>query len=393
MARHIVTGIDIGTHHVKVVVAEEQQRSSALPTILASVAVESRGVRHGYIQNPEETVRSVRIALREAEKRIDRKITRAYVSVGGVGLTSFTATGAAIISRADSEITALDIEKSHEACEQAIPSALSLNHKILHSIPLSYKLDGKQALGKIEGMKTHRLEVKMLYIACLEAHVNEIISVIEGAGVEVIDVMAAPLASSFITLSKTQKIAGCVLANIGAETTSIAVFENNIPVSLEVFALGSTDITNDIALGLKVSLEEAEHIKIGTITSTAYPRKKLEEIIQARTGDIFDAIENHLKKLHRNGLLPAGIVLIGGGSYINGIEEMARTTLKLPARRGEMPLSRETREIEHDTTWAVAYGLCILGLNAEQGPSLSTSLVTARKFKNNLIAWIKQFLP
>ncbi len=393
MARHIVTGIDIGTHHVKVVVAEAQQRSSALPTILASVAVESRGVRHGYIQNPEETVRSVRIALREAEKRIDRKITKAYVSVGGVGLTSFTANGAAIISRADSEITALDIEKSHEACEQAIPSALSLNHKILHSIPLSYTLDGKQALGKIEGMKTHRLEVKMLYIACLEAHVNEIISVIEGAGVEVIDVMAAPLASSFITLSKTQKIAGCVLANIGAETTSIAVFENNIPVSLEVFALGSTDITNDIALGLKVSLEEAEHIKIGTITSTAYPRKKLEEIVQARIGDIFDAIENHLKKLHRNGLLPAGIVLIGGGSYINSIEEMARTALKLPARRGEMPVSKETREIEHDTTWAVAYGLCILGLNAEQGPSLTTSLVTARKFKNNLVAWIKQFLP
>jgi cell division protein FtsA len=102
--------------------------------------------------------------------------------------------------------------------------------------------------------------------------------------------VASPIAASLITLTKAQKIAGCVLANIGAETVSIAVFENNMPVSLEIFPIGSTDITNDIALGLKVPLEEAEQIKIGAITGSSYPRKKLEEIIFARLSDIFELI-------------------------------------------------------------------------------------------------------
>ena len=130
------------------------------------------------------------------------------------------------------------------------------------------------------------------------------IQAVESVGVEVEDVMASPLAASLVTLSKAQKIAGCVLANIGAETVSIAVFEDDIPLSLKVFPIGSRDITNDIALGLKISLEEAEQIKLGTITGTDYTQKQLDDIILSRLRDMFDLIEAHLKKIGKNGPQP-----------------------------------------------------------------------------------------
>src|ERR1035437_7743881 len=179
----------------------------------------------------------------------------------------------------------------------------------------------------------------MLFIPCIDHHLNDILESVEGAGIRVEDVMAAPVAASLVTLTKSQKIAGVVLCNIGAETVSIAVFENSVPVSLEVFPIGSTDITNDIALGLKVPLEEAEQIKIGAITGNSYPRKKLEEIIEARLSDIFELIEAHLKKIGRSGLLPAGIVITGGGAGLGTIEDMARVALRLPSRVGSISFS------------------------------------------------------
>jgi cell division protein FtsA len=281
MPRSIVTGIDIGTYNVKVVIAHGTERNEkGTPKILGVGMAESRGMRHGYIVNLQDVAESVRNAIAEAENRANVKVKKAFVSIGGIGLGSITSSSSTIISRADFEITALDVKKVMEQCEKDIPPASILNKKIIHSIPLQYKIDGKATLGKPEGMKGSKFEVKMLYVTSLEHHLNDIIQAVEEAGVSVEDVMAAPIAASLITLSKSQKMAGCVLANIGAETVSIAVFENNAPASLEVFPIGSTDITNDIALGLKVPLEEAEQIKIGAITGSSFPRRKLEEIVQ-----------------------------------------------------------------------------------------------------------------
>ncbi len=393
MSKRIITGIDIGTYQVKVVIAQTDTESdSSFPVVLGAGTSESRGVRHGYITNQSEVVRSIRTALAQAEKVAKVKVKKAYLSLGGIGLASVVSQGSVIISRADSEITHLDIEKAQEQAERDIPSQASLNKKIIHSIPLQYKIDGKVVLGKPEGMKAAKLEAKTLFITCLEHHLNDLIQAVEEAGVEVQDVMAAPIAASLVTLTKSQKIAGCILTNIGAETVSIAVFENNAPISLEVFPIGSTDITNDIALGLKVPLEEAEQIKVGAITGTTYPRKKLEEIIEARLSDIFELIEAHLKKIGRNGLLPAGIVITGGGSGLNTVDELAKAALKLPSRIGSITLGGSEESFQ-DASWAVAYGLCIFGTNADQGPSIGVGMLIAKRTKNNIIAWLKQFLP
>jgi cell division protein FtsA len=265
---------------------------------------------------------------------------------------------------------------------------------VIHSIPLQYKIDGRVVLGQPIGMKGNRLEVKKLFITCLDQHVGDLILACDEAGIEVQDVMASPVAASLVTLTKTHKIAGAILANIGAETVSIAVFENNTPTSLEVFDIGSTDITNDIALGLKVPLDEAEQIKLGAITGSSFPRRKLEEIVNARLSDIFELIETHLKKVGRNGLLPAGIVLIGGGSSVSNVEDIAKSSLKLPSRVGAIGgESPKDRQAIKDATWAVAYGTCVFGLSADDGPGISPGITEILRILKKIRAWFKQFLP
>lgn len=395
MARNITVGIDIGTYQVKVAVAEQIKGAHGNePKIIGAGISESRGLRHGYIINPTDVVKSIRQAVVQAEKTSGQKIRRAFLSIGGIGLSSITSLGTVIISRGDSEITDLDLSKALEASEKEIPATVILNRKIVHAVPVQYKLDGKVVLGQPLGMKGTKLEVKTLFITCLERHLNDLMQAIEEAGVEVIDVMASPLAAGIVTLTKTQKIAGCVLANIGAETVSIIVYENNLPVSLEVFPTGSTDITNDIALGLKVALDEAEHIKLGAVTTSIYPRKKLEEIIGARLQDIFELIEAHLKKINRDGLLPAGIVITGGGggngTGIGSIEELAKHALRLPSRVASVYLGEDGKSNIKDSSWSVAFGLCVFGLNADRDGMISGDFF--RGFFKNIIKKVRMFL-
>lgn len=395
MAKNIAVGIDIGTHQVKIVVAEHFQKKNnrGLPRIIGNGIAQSRGLRHGYIINGSDIRRSIGTAVHQAETASGIKIKKAYISIGGVGLEEMFTKSEVLVSRADSEITSFDISNALDVNEEKVREKI-INRKIIHTIPLKYRIDGREVLGRPYGMKGSKIEVETLFITCLEQHLGDLIVAIESVGVEVEDVMASPLAGSFVTLSKTQKIAGCVLANIGAETVSVVVFENNIPISLKVFPIGSTDITNDIALGLKISLEEAEQIKLGAITSVDYPRKKLEEIVIARLSDIFELIESHLKSIGKNRMLPAGIILTGGGSGIATIEDLARASLKLPSKiatlhGGEMPHGQGQGLIK-DASWAVAYGLCIWGLTTEEE---SLGVTFAKRTGGSVLSWLKQFLP
>ncbi len=393
MARNIAVGIDIGTYQVKVVISElVKENNKNVTKIIGTGITESKGLRHGYIINGSDVTQSIQAAVRMAEKASGVRVQKAYIAVGGIGLSGITSSASIITSRADLQITELDLEKLNKVCEEGIPTSLIQNHRILHNIPISYKIDGKPVLSKSPlDMKGTKLEVKMLFISCLEPHLNDLLEAVDEAGIEVIDVMASPIAASFVTLSKTQKMAGCVLANIGAETVSIVVFENNIPISLEVFPIGSTDITNDIALGLKIPLEEAENIKIGSAGANSFSKKKLEEIIHARLSDMFELIENHLKKIGRNGLLPAGIFITGGGGSTGTIEDFAKISLRLPSRIATLNIGDSKGGIK-DSTWAVAYGLCTLGLSKEEKVNLGIRN-TMNKSGKKVFEWIQQFLP
>ena len=395
MARNISVGIDIGTRHIKVVVSTRVgEKDREFPKIIGTGSSDSKGLRHGYIINSSDVTEGVREALSEAEETAKVKIKNVFLSIGGVGLEAVTSSGSTVVSRGDGEITELDISKVEEAAYANIPQAAIVNRKVLHHIPLSYKIDNKDVPSRNPlGMKGLKLDVRMIFITALEQQVNDIVEAVEEAGVTVDDVMASPLAASLVSLTKTQKIAGCVLANIGAETVSVVVYENNIPVSLEVFPIGSTDITNDIALGLRVSLEEAESIKLGAITQTSYPKKDLDKIIVARLSDIFDLIEAHLKKINRNGLLPAGIIMTGGGSGINTIEDLARAALRLPSKIGSLPVTSEGKPIKN-ASWALAYGLTIWGFTGDGVMGRPSSIAALWKsFTRSLSNIVKPLLP
>ena len=400
MARQIVVGIDIGTSQIKVVIAEGfLEHGHTVPRIIGTGSNESRGLFRGYIANAAEASRSIEVAVERAEKIAGIKVRRAYVSFGGVGLSSVVASGSVVISRADLEITERDISLALEAAEAAIPPATSINRRIINTVPIEYKIDGKTVWGQALGLKAVKLEIKTLFITCLEHHLTDLISTVEKAGIEVIDVVASPVALSCVTLSKKQKRVGCLLADIGAETLSIVVFENNNLISLEVFPIGGNDITNDIALGLKISPEEAERAKLDSGRRMAYSRKKLEEIVKARLDDYFELIETHLKSIGRNALLPAGIIIAGGGAATPDIKSVAENSLKLPSQVAEVYFGNATEGKVKDLTWAVACGLAIVGFNTDDVEhSLGIrngSLITesSKRWGRVVSRWISQFLP
>ena len=226
MLRNITVGIDLGTHQIKVVVVESVKENGRRQSRVIGVGVaESRGLRHGYIVNTAEATESIAEAIHLAEKNSGMKIRKSFVAASGAGLQGFSYSTSILVSRSDMEITDFDVTKIAEVCEETLPANATQNKRILHSIPISYKIDGKAILDKTPvGMKGSKLEVKMLFITCLEPHIVNLMEAVEKVGVEIVDVLAGPIASSFVTLSKTQKMAGCILTDIGRESTSIIFF-------------------------------------------------------------------------------------------------------------------------------------------------------------------------
>ena len=400
MARHTRVGIDIGTSQTKIVVAESiQVGGRTIPKIIGTGIVETRGLARGYVADAEEVSSSLRQALARAEKSSGIKIKRAHVSFGGVGLNSITTTASIVISRADLEITKRDLEQVLELAENAIPKQELLNRKILNTVPIEYKMDGKVMWGRVEGLKAHKLEVKALFITCLEHHLADLIQVVERAGVEVEDVVAGPVATSIVTLGKMDKKAGCLLADIGAETLSIVVYENGGIVSLEVFPVGGMDITNDLALGLKIPIDEAESVKLGAVPRSTSSRRKPTDIISARLDDCFELIDQHLKKIGRDALLPAGIIMTGGTVGIDDIKKSAENSLKLPARIADIYFGGDEKNKVRDNIWATACGLSLIGFSDDDNFNSGGFGINLNIFGNwKKVArktgdWISQFLP
>lgn len=390
MSDNIITGIDVGTFHVKVAVArlpKKNGNAQVKPEIIGTGIAESRGMKNGYIMQENEVARSIKSAITQAEKAAGVPIKKAHVAIGSIGLEEVYSHGEIIPTRADSEVTNTDLEKLMLDSEERVLDRIP-NRRILHGIPLRYTIDGTEVLGRPQGLKGTKLEVDSLFITTYEQHVSDLISTIEGVGVYVEDVIAAPLAASFVLLSKAQKRAGCVLTNIGSETTSMVVFEDSTPISLKIFPVGSSDITNDIALGLRVPLEDAEKIKRGAMTSATFSKKRVDEIMSERLKGIFGLIDVQLKKIKRDGLLPAGIIMTGGGANCNQCVDVAKSVLSLPARTATLEIGKNVKV--RDASWAVAYGLCMWGAADTEEAS---TIGMVKQTKRSLISWLSQFLP
>ncbi len=359
--KNYTCGIDIGTDTIKLVLStiDPQTETIRVETI---AQVPSVGVRRGYIVNVDEVANCIKKAVLLAQNTAGFKIHHCFTSISGINLSSTTTIGQIITTRADQEVTMLDINRAIENAQENIDTN---NHKIIQTIPLAFKLDNKEVHGRVEGMKGVKLEARVLSVVCLKQNIEDLATSFELAGIELLDILACVNANTVSSVK--QRTAGCAVVDIGAQTVSVAVYDNNLLISTHVFPIGSTDITRDIALGLKIDLEEAEKIKTGSIVSSDFSKKKVEEIINARLEDIFEVVGNYLKKIKRNELLPGGIIIIGGGSRINTVSEIAKSQLKLPTRIGHTEEFINTHKFKlYDGLWYTALGLSMQKLNTNQ---------------------------
>jgi len=354
MAKNITVGIDVGSHLIKVMVVEHfKERDKKSSRIVGTGKAESRGIKKGYITDTNEVVKSIIKSVREAEHRSGIKIRQATLAVGGISLESKLAKGTSVISRADNEVTSLDIENAVKESEKELKL---LNKHVIESIPYLYKLDGKDLYGRPDGLRGVKLEITSLFITCINQHLDALVNSVNNAGIDVVDVIAGPLASGSTILTSQQKTAGCILIDIGAETTSLSVFENGDILSIRVLPLGGIDITKDLALGLKITLDDAEKIKKGEITG-GFNQRDIDEIIEARVSDIFELIQKYLKKINRDGRLAGGAIIIGGATNGEMTERLAKNILGLPITMSGTLGSGVLK----DPAWYVVYGLCMTG--------------------------------
>lgn len=351
-------GIDVGTYYVKAVVAAPPEHADGPMQILATATSVSKGVRHGYVVDVREAARSIRDAVIRASQAARIPVKHARVSVGGLSLEEVRSSADITLTASSGIVTPHEIERVLAESEKRASARLA-NRVVVHVIPLEYRLDGIPVQGRPLGLQGTKLSADTLLVTMLAQHHDDMIEAVEAAGVEVEGVMAAPLSASLVTLSKAQKTAGVVLANIGAETLSIVVFDEDVPISLKVFSSGSSDITEKIALSFQLPLSEAEQLKRGAVTGSSVPPGRLSTAVNTQLKEMFSLVNAHLKSIKRDRLLPAGIVITGGGASTPSVTDIARTTLKLPSQVGLPAMSARVSTL--DATWAVALGLCRWG--------------------------------
>jgi cell division protein FtsA len=331
---------------------------------------------------------SLKKAIKEAEAQSGIKIRQANIAIGGVGIDAQYAVGSSVVSRADGVIGKFDIEKAINDCETQLDLK---NRSMLHAFPVSFKIDGKEYPVRPEGISGLKLEVRTLFITCFAQHLEDLLGVLGDAGVKVLGFTATPIATDRLLLTDLQRNFGCTLIDIGAETVSVSVFENNTLISLHVFDIGSLNITKDLALGLRITPEEAESIKLGVVSFQNVPKKKLEEIIEARLSDIFELVDKYLKKMGRSGLLPAGAIIIGGSAGMNMMESVAKTMLKVPVRIGYLEMPGIKGPVK-DQRLLVAYAVAISGTESNTKNS-SRSSSDNEGFMAVIKNFFKQLIP
>lgn len=387
MARNVTVGIDIGTSTIKVMVVEHAKDKEARSSRIIGTGIsETKGFKKGFVSDQKELIKSIGAAVHNAEISSGIKIRQATISIDGITLESRVSRGSSIISRADNEVTSFDIEKAIKDSENNLKSP---NKHVIETLPVIFKLDSREVYGKVEGLKGVRLEVTTLFINCSNQHLDDLVQATNAAGIDVVDVIAAPVAASAVALEDREKTAGCILIDIGNETTSTVVFEDGNIIALKIFPIGSNNITNDLALGLKIPLDDALSIKLGKSTSEV-PERKVNDIINSRVVDVFDSVQKFLKKINRDERLPAGAIVIGGGANIKSVEEVAKKILNLPSKINGLKNKNSI-----DPTWFVTYGLCMSGKDEIQRDNNYPNFFSAfwHQIKKTFSGIGKQLMP
>lgn len=415
MAREgIIAGLDIGSTTIRVCVGQVRAEDKSIHIIGAAEAP-AEGISKGVVTSIEDAVASVSQALEKVERMTGIPVEHAYVSLNGAHVLSQDSHGVVAVAKANGEIADDDVKRVVEAAQTV---ATPPNYEILHVIPRQFTVDNQTGIKDPLGMTGIKLEVDAQIILGLTSQVKNLTKVIYRTGVDIDELVIGVLAASESVLTKRQKELGVALLNLGGLTSGLMVFEEGEVLHTKILPIGAGHITNDIAIGLRTSVDLAERIKMefGTANpedvakheeidlakmdpneSIRVSRREVAEIIQARLEEIFSMVNTELKQIERQGSLPAGIVITGGGSKLAGVVDMAKATFALPASVGQPAQFQTAIDKVYDPVYATAAGLVMWGASQRHSgagdkvfiPSFSAVADVSDKMKK----WFKNLMP
>ena len=409
-SNNIVTGLDIGTHSIKALVAQRKQREWE---VLSYAEIPSFGLRKGSVVNVEETAKNVQMIMSGIEKDCNRRVNSVFVNIGGSHLYVTPSDGIISVSRADQRISKEDIERVKQATK-----AINIPHNedVLDVFVREFIIDDQKGIKQPEGLTGIRLEAKVLLLCYFVPYFTNLTQAVLGSKLQINDIVPSPIAAAKAVLTPQQKEVGVALIDIGASTTSLVVFEEGELLHLAIFPIGSENITKDIAIGLKTEMAIAEAIKKqhGTCmlpksganlhvdkndtskrkievfdksSSLNFTKKDLVDIIEPRVSEILDLVQKELKKIGRQELLPGGIVLTGGGAKIPKIRELTKETLNLAC---EIGTPQGIIGLQDDPALATVAGLTLGGVDFDDESGI---LGLTKGWKSKTREWFKNFIP
>lgn len=413
-----IVGIDIGSSFVRTVIAQEMHGEEK-PRIIGVGMAASFGMRRGVIVDVDDVAKVINESVEAAERMAGLAVKSALVSIGGSEISFQSSKGVIAVGRADGEVAEDDVTR---VIGEAQIIQRPMNKEIIHVIPCKYRLDDQDNIKDPVGMKGVRLEVDALVIEGSASQVKNLTKCVYQAGIEIDDIVLAPLVAAKAVLSKKQKELGVAMVNMGGGTTSVAVYEEGELLHTAIIPVGAGHITNDIAIGLRTSIDTAERIKLeyGMARSTYVDKREeidlsqidsqeegtvshyhVAEIIEARLEEIFELVQKELKLIGKAGLLPAGIVLSGGGAKMPHIVEMAKDILRLPTQIGFPQGFSGVLDRIDDPAFATAAGLVQWGVEktdigvsgAASGKMMEIFSHSATGTVDTMRKWMKKFLP
>ncbi|NCD01029.1 cell division protein FtsA [bacterium] len=359
MKEEIIAGLDIGTSEIRLVISQKVGKGNSIsPQVIGAVSVPTVGFSKGVVNSIEDITSSISACVEKAERLVGLPINNVWLSLNDPKIRCERSKGVVAVGKSDGEINDSDIQRAIEAAGSV---AVPANYEVIHTMPVKYAVDNQEDIKDPIGMSGIRLEVETLIILALSSQLKNLTKAVHRTGLEVDDVVISSLALGEALLTKKQKDLGAAVVNIGATTTSVAVYEEGTLMHTAILPIGSEHITSDIAIGLRCPINLAERIKVNFGEALAdfvdkqeeisleklieeeevndhippVSKKYLSEIIEARVEEIFNMVDLELKKIDRSGMLPAGIFLTGGGSELNNISEAAKKYLRLPAALGK----------------------------------------------------------
>jgi cell division protein FtsA len=401
-----IVGIDVGSSKVCTVVGEVDDNGDL--RVIGVGQVLSRGVRKGVVVNVTEATAAIAASVEQASRTSGYNIAQAYVGISGTHISSLNSRGVVGISRREDGITVEDVDRALDAAHAiAVPH----NQEVVHVIPRGYVVDGQGGVRDPVGMYGFRLEVEAHIVTGSSSSIQNLVKCVEGAGVEVDELVLSSLVAGNAALSDTEREIGVVLGDIGAGTTDIAIFIDGAVWHTVTLGMGGEYITGDIAIGLRLPPDVAEQVKVehgharaaqvspeerftisafGGEVPQVVPRWRLAEIVEARAEELLSMMHQEIKRSGYDGLLPAGVVLCGGTAQLPGILELGRDTFGLPVRMGSPQDLRGLVDKVSGPAHAVCMGLMDWGVTMDMRPRLRKSGPgPGRRF----LDWLQAFLP